>query len=49
MRHGFDLRWLLRRHCRAIVVGDSTFDGYLVSIVLCRRWRWHRGECRGAS
>jgi hypothetical protein len=38
-------RWWLRWDCRAIADTES-FDGG-INVTLCRRWRWHRGECRG--
>ncbi len=50
MSDRFDWRWLLRRKCRAIACTEQflTVDGdHGISVTLCKRWRWHRGECDG--
>lgn len=39
-----DWRFFFRLRCRAIAETHPFPGG--IRVVLCNRWRWHRGECR---
>lgn len=42
----WSLRWLLRTECSATYMHELDHRGQIARIVLCRRRRFHLGECR---